>query len=143
MKSLTLLFALFISVAAGAQQLAHGTVYGTKPNSAGMMDASKVNAFMGNKPRVTTTLSGKVVKVTKSTGGWFELAGTDGKVIQAHFKNIGTNLPMSLAGHYVVVEGTLAKQFDSSDKQPMAGNTQKDNTPNSLSFEVTGLEVDR
>jgi hypothetical protein len=143
MKAPTLLFALLFSVAAGAQQLPHGTTYGTKPNSAGMMDASKVEAFMGNKPRVNTTVRGKVIKVTNPKGGWFELAGTDGKVIQAHFKNIGTNLPKNLVGHYVIVEGTMAKQFDASDKQHMAGNTQKGDSSQGLSFEVTGLEVDK
>src|ERR1700761_3306768 len=99
MKALTLLSALLISTAALAQS--HGTVYGTRPNSAGMMDASKVEAFMGNKPRVSTTVRGKVIKVTNPKGGWFELAGTDGKIIKAHFKTMGINIPESLTGHYV------------------------------------------
>jgi hypothetical protein len=143
MKPLTLLFVLLFSIVAGAQQLPHGTIYGTKPNSAGAMDASKVGAFMGNKIRVNTTLTGKVVKVTNTKGGWFELAGTDGKVIQAHFKTAGINIPQSLAGRYVIVEGTVDKEFVASDKQPMAGNTQKDNSSHGLSLEVTGLEVDK
>ena len=98
---------------------------------------------MGNKPRVSTTLRGKVVKVTNPKGGWFELAGTDGKIIQAHFKTAGINIPESLVGHYVIAEGTVAKQFVASDKQPMAGSTQKDDSSHGLSFEVTGLEVDK
>jgi hypothetical protein len=145
MKALTLLFALLFSVAVRAQQMPHGKTYGTKPNNAGMMDASKVSAFMGNKVRVSTTLRGKVVKVTNTKGGWFELEGTDGKIIAAHFKTADVTIPASLAGHYVIAEGVVAKQFVADDKQHLAGDTktqQKSNT-GSLSFEVTGLEVDK
>lgn len=143
MKALTLLFALLFSVAAGAQQMSHGTIYGTKPNSAGAMDASKVKAFMGNKVRITATITGKVAKVTKTKGGWFELQGADGKVIDAHFKTAGINIPGSLSGHTVIAEGTVSKQFDASDRQPMSGQTQKETPNGGLSFEVTGLEVEK
>lgn len=144
MKALTLLFALVISVAAGAQQTPHGTIYGTRPSSAGAMDASKVAAFMGNKPRVNAVMKGKIIKVTKAAGGWFELAGTDGKVIQAHFKTAGINLPQSLAGRYVIAEGTVSKQFTADAMQHHPGDTKaKDSSTSGFSFEVTGLEVDK
>lgn len=144
MKALTLLFALLFSLAVRAQQMPHGTVYGTKPNSAGMMDASKVEGFMGNKPRISTTLKGKVIKVTKTKGGWFELQGANGKVIEAHFKNIGVNIPAGLVGHEVIAEGVVAKQFVADDKQHLAGSNGQQTKSNtgSLSFEVTGLQVD-
>ena len=73
------------------------------------------------------------------------MEGTNGKVIEAHFKTAGIDIPKSLAGHYVIAEGVVAKQFVADDKQHMAGDTknqQKANT-GSLSFEVTGLEVDK
>lgn len=145
MKALTLLSALFFSVAAGAQQMPHGTIYGTKPNSAGMMDASKVEAFMGNKIRVTATLTGKVAKVTKAKGGWFDLQGANGKVIPAHFKTAGIDIPENLAGHTVIAEGIVSKQFVADDKQHLAGDsqTQKNKTSGGLSFEVTGVEVEK
>jgi hypothetical protein len=144
MKTLTVLSALLFSLAVKAQQ-PHKMVYGTTPNSAGMMDASKVNAFMGNKPRVSTTLKGKVLKVTKTKGGWFELAAGNGKMIDAHFKSYDVTIPTSLAGHYVIAEGVVSKQFVADDKQPLAGQTkpqQKDMPSQNLSFEVTGLEVE-
>ena len=144
MKALTLLFALLFSVAARAQQTPHGTVYGSKPNVAGMMDASKVEAFMGNKPRISTTLRGKVIKVTNTKGGWFELAGTDGKVIAAHFKVEGITIPASLNGHYVIVEGVVAKPLTADDMQHHPGDTgAKSSASGGLTFEVTGLEVDK
>lgn len=144
MKALTLLFALLISAAAGAQQTTHGTIYGNKPNGAGAMDPSKVQAFMGNKIRVTATLKGKIVKVTKAAGGWFELAGADGKVIQAHFKTAGINIPESLAGRYVIADGIVSKQLTADAMQHHPGDTKaKESSSGGLSFEVTGLEVDR
>jgi hypothetical protein len=143
MKALTLLFSLLFSVAAGAQQISHGAIYGNKPSSGGAMDASKVEAFMGRKVRITATLTGKVAKVTNTKGGWFELQGANGKPIPAHFKTAGINIPQSLAGHTVIAEGIVAKQFDASDRQPMSGQTQKETPNGGLSFEVTGLEVEK
>ena len=141
MKPITLLFALLFSVAAKAQQ---HTVYGTNPSRVGMMDASKVGAFMGNKPRISTTLQGRVIKVTKTAGGWFELDAGNGKIIEAHFKLYNINVPASLAGHTVIAEGVVARQFVADDKQHLAGSSQppQTNKPSqNLTFEVTGLEV--
>jgi len=145
MKALTLLFALLFSVAAGAQQMPHGTIYGNKPNSAGAMDASKVEAFMGKKIRITATLTGKIAKVTNTKGGWFDLQGANGKIIKAHFQKAGINIPASLAGHNVIAEGIASKEFIADDHQHLAGNVkpQKNNISDSLSFAVTGLEVDK
>jgi hypothetical protein len=145
MKALTLLFALLFSAAAGAQQTPHGTIYGSKPNSAGAMDASKVEAFMGKKISITTTLTGKVAKVTKTKGGWFDLQGANGKVIPAHFKTAGINIPENLTGHTVIAEGTISKEPIASDHQHFAGDnqTQNKNASGKLSFAVTGLEVDK
>jgi len=144
MKTLTLLSALLFSLAVRAQT-PHTMVYGTKPNSAGMMDASKVNDFMGNKTRVSTTLHGKVIKVTKTKGGWFELDAGNGKIIGAHFKTYDITLPMSIAGHYVIAEGIVSKQFVADSNQHLAGDNtkqQKDQPSQNLSFEVTGLQVE-
>jgi len=149
MKPLTLLFALLFSVAAEAQQhtsVLNGTVYGAKPNTVGMMDASKVEAFMGTKPRISTTIKGRVIKVTKTKGGWFELDAGNGKVIAAHFKTYDVTISTGLAGHYVIAEGTMEKQFVADDMQHMAGDKQanaKDNPKQNYTFEVTGLMVDK
>lgn len=145
MKTLTLLFALLLSVAAGAQQMPHGTIYGNKPSNGGAMDASKLQAYMGNKVRVTAVLKGKVLKVTKTKGGWFQLQGANGKVIEAHFKDAGINLPASLAGRQVIANGIVSKQFIADDHQHLAGDsqTQKNNSSGNFSFEVTGLEVEK
>jgi hypothetical protein len=153
MKPLTLLFALSFSVIARAQSgapLQHGTVFGTKPNTTSMMKASQVEAFMNTKTRVSTTIEGKVIKVTKPAGGWFELDAGNGKTINAHFKVYNINLPAGLAGHTVIIEGVAQKQFIADDSQHLAGDTvngKKQHTVNAnpkqrLSFEVTGLMVE-
>lgn len=145
MKTLTLLSALLFSLAVRAQQMPHAKIYGSQPSSVGMMDASKVNDFMGNKTRISTTLKGRVIKVTKTKGGWFQLDAGNGKIIDAHFKTYDVTLPMSVAGHYVIAEGVVSRQFVADDKQHLAGGNgkqQKDQPSQNLSFEVTGLQVE-
>jgi hypothetical protein len=76
MKPFNLLVALLLSISVSAQQhtaIPHGTVYGTKPGTASMMQATKLETYMGNRTRVNTTIEGKVIKVTKSKGGWFTI----------------------------------------------------------------------
>jgi hypothetical protein len=154
MKPLTVLFALLFSIAAQAQKhtgLPYGTVFGVKPNTVGMMDASKVEAFMGNKTRISTTIRGRVIKVTQQKGGWFELDAGNGKIIRAHFKVYNINIPTDLKGHTVIVEGVAQKQFIADDLQHFAGDTVngkkqhtvKTNPKQKLTFEVTGLFVDK
>jgi hypothetical protein len=153
MKTYCLLFALLFSFAVSAQQkntLIHGTIFGTKPNQTAMLNADKLEAFMGKKTRISTTLKGKVIKVTKQKGGWFDIDGGNGKVIAAHFKNYNISIPADLKDHAVIVEGVAQKQFIADDQQHFAGDTVKGkkhhsiktDTNRKLTFEVTGLMVD-
>jgi hypothetical protein len=153
MKAIAILFTFFISTTSYAQKhtpLPHGMVFGITPNTLGMMDASKIEAFMGKRARTNATLRGKVIRVTKQKGGWFDLDAGKGKVIAAHFKNYNINIPASLKGRVVIVEGVAAKQFIADDLQHFAGDTvtgKKQHYTNAdpkrrLTFEVTGLFVD-
>jgi len=153
MKSLHLLFALLLTISAGAQQhaaLPHGTVYGTKPGSS-MMPATKLETYMDTRPRINTTIEGKVIKVTKTKGGWFELDAGNGKIINAHFKDYAVTIPTDLKGRTVIIEGVAQKQFIADDSQHFAGDTvtgKKQHSVNanprqSLTFEVSGLMVDK
>lgn len=116
-----------------------------------MMPASKLEAFMGKKTRISTTIEGKVLRVTKTKGGWFDLDAGNGKVIAAHFSTYNITIPIALKGHTVIVQGVAQKQFAANDLQPMAGDTvkgakqhtQKANPKDKLTFEVTGLTVDK
>ncbi|HVW16215.1 MAG TPA: DUF4920 domain-containing protein [Mucilaginibacter sp.] len=153
MKKIHLLLALLFSVPAFAQtraSLAHGTIFGSKPDTTGVMAASKVEGFMDNKARISVSIRGKVTKVTKSKGGWFEMDAGNGRTIRAHFKNYGVNIPASLAGHTVVLDGIAAKQFIADDGQHFAGDTvngKKQHKVNTnpkrrLTFEVKGMMVE-
>ncbi|MEZ2335128.1 DUF4920 domain-containing protein [Mucilaginibacter sp. RCC_168] len=154
MKSLLFPIALLLSTVAFAQQhvpLPHGMVYGDKPNTQAMMSAAKLETFMGKKTRISTTIEGRVIRVIRGKGGWFELDAGRGKVITAHFKNYSINIPDNLAGRTVIIEGVAQKQFIADDLQHLAGDTVidkkqhkvKTDTKRKLTFEVKGLLVDR
>ncbi|WP_121812487.1 DUF4920 domain-containing protein [Mucilaginibacter kameinonensis] len=154
MKTIMLFISLLIVNAATAQKqvpLPHGMIFGQKPDTVALMPASKLEAFMGKKTRITTAISGKVIKVTKEKGGWFEMDAGSKRVITAHFANAGINLPTALAGRTVIISGIAAKQFIADDLQHMAGDTvngkkqHKTNTSSDrkVSFEVKGFMIDK
>jgi len=133
-----------------AQQVSKGKVYGTKPSPTEIIDASRLETFMGNKTRITTDIKGKVLKVTKQKGGWFDIDAGNGKIIAAHFSKYDITIPSELKGHYIIAEGIAQKQFIADDGQHMAGDTpvgKKQHTVNadpkrSITFEVNGLVVE-
>jgi hypothetical protein len=149
----TFLFSLIclatVLTVASQSAFAQGKVYGTKPTSASLMPATKLQDYMGNKTRLGTVITGKIIKVTKTKGGWFEIDGGKGTIIQAHFKNYGVNLPANVDGHTAVIDGVAEKQFIADDGQHMAGDTAtgkkqhmvKANAKNHITFEVTGMIV--
>ncbi|HEY0245769.1 MAG TPA: DUF4920 domain-containing protein [Mucilaginibacter sp.] len=148
--AVTLLFSS-LSFAQKHTPLPHGMVFGIKPNTTAMMDASKTEAYMGKETRISTTIRGKVIKVTNPEGGWFELDAGNGNIIAAHFKNYAINLPTDLQGRTVIIEGVAQKQFIADDLQHLAGDTvtgKKQHHINvdpkrRLTFEVKGLFVDK
>ncbi|MDN3550380.1 DUF4920 domain-containing protein [Mucilaginibacter aquaedulcis] len=148
------LVVLFVSTTAFAQKhtpLPHGMVYGSKPDTTAMMNADKVEDFMGKKTRISTTIKGKVLRVKNEKGGWFEMDAGNGRVIAAHFRDYNVTLPVAMAGHIVIIEGVAAKQFIADDLQHMAGDTVsgkkqhkiKTDARRKVSFEVKGLFVDK
>ncbi|NHA06724.1 DUF4920 domain-containing protein [Mucilaginibacter sp. HC2] len=154
MKFPIFLIALLVSSAVLAQQhtpLPHGMVYGTKPDTQAMMNATKLESFMGKKTRISTTIEGRVIRVIHEKGGWFELDAGGGKVITAHFKNYNVNIPADIARRVVIIEGVAQKQFIADDLQHLAGDTVtgkkqhqvKTNAKRKLTFEVKGLQVDK
>ena len=127
----------------------HGAVYGVKPNTTAMIDASKLETYMGNKVSISTTIKGKVLKVTKTKGGWFTIDGGNGKVIAAHFTDYKITIPTSLQGKTIIAEGVAQKQFIADDSQTFAGDTVKGKKQHSVktnakrvvAFTVKGLMV--
>jgi len=122
--------------------LPHGMRYGQRVSTTGMMPADKLEAFMAKKARISTTITGRVLRVTKPKGGWFDMDADNGRIIQVHFRDVGINLPADLKGRSVIIQGVAEKQFIADDKQHFAGNTQPGNKQHQpLSFEASGLMV--
>jgi hypothetical protein len=145
MKTLLLALTIFTSTFTFAQHtpLPHGMVYGSKPSTVELIDATKLDSFMGTKTRISTSIRGVVVKVTKTKGGWFEIAAGNGKTIAAHFAKYGIIIPTDLKGRTVIVEGVAARQFMADDSQQIVGEkTQHATNSKQLTFEATGLMVD-
>ena len=148
-----LLFSLGFSLSAFAQRdpMPHGMVFGKKPDTTQVIPAWRVEAFMDKKVRVSTTMLGRIIKVTKQKGGWFEVDAGKGKIIAAHFKDYNTSLPLSIKGKVAFIQGVAQKQFIADDQQHFAGDTvvgKKQHSVNTdpkrrLIFEVSGLMVDR
>ncbi len=153
MKDIFILMWLITSSFCFAQKpppLPHGMVFGIKPTDIAPTDARQIEASMAKKTRVTTAIRGRIIRVTKSKGGWFEMDAGQGKIIRAHFKNYGIDLPRALRGRIVIIEGVAQKQFMADDMQHFAGDTVvgskqhkvKTNPKQRLTFEVRGLMVD-
>jgi Domain of unknown function (DUF4920) len=153
MKAAFLLLTILFSLPLFAQKhtsLPHGMVYGTKPDTLDMIKASQLDSFMDQKVRISTTIKGKITKVIKSKGGWFQLDAGGGKVISAHFKNYNVNIPAGLKGRTVTIEGVAQRQFIADDQQHFAGDTVsgkkqqnvKANPKHRLTFEIKGLMVE-
>ena len=148
---LLLIFCCCAPVFAQHAPLPHGMVFGTPPNTTGMMDASKVEAFMDKKVRISTTIRGVVTLVVKTKGGWFNIDAGNGRIITAHFKNYGITIPTNLKGRTVIIEGVATKQFIADDLQHFAGDTvvgKKQHYVNAapkrrLQFEVKGLFLEK
>lgn len=153
MKTLFLLLALLFSFTVSAQQksaLTHGSIYGAKPAQTAPLAADKLEAYMGKRTRISTTIKGEVIRVTKQKGGWFDIDGGNGKIIAAHFKKYNVSIPADLKDHTVIITGVAQKQFIADDQQHFAGDTVKGkkqhdvktDTNHKLTFEVTGLMVE-
>ncbi len=142
MRYLLLLIALGSALATSAQKKAmpHGMVYGVKPDTSNIVPANRIEAFMDKKVRISTTLRGKVLKVTKTKGGWFELDAGQGKIIAAHFTDYRVVTPPELEGKTVLIEGVAQKKFDASGK---ANTGTKTDPKRKLIFEVKGLMVEK
>ena len=78
MKAACLLLALLFSSTVHAQKsvpLSHGMIFETRPDTSAMREATKIEALMDKKTRITATIRGRVVKVTKG-GRTFSFSAT-------------------------------------------------------------------
>jgi hypothetical protein len=153
MKKIIFLCTLFLGGFCYGQQtggVSHGKVFGSKPDTTGMINASQVEAFMDKKTRISITIKGKVLKVGQPKGGWFDIDAGNSRIIHAHFKDFNVTIPTDLNGKNVIADGVAQKQFIADDQQHLAGDTVvgkkqhsvKTNPKEKVTFEVKGLKVD-
>jgi hypothetical protein len=153
MKKLVSVIFIFYGVACFAQKhtpLPHGMVFGDMPHDIAPVPATKIEALMGKKIRQGTALTGKILKVTKEKGGWFNMDAGNGKIIAAHFKNYNIKLPEAINGRTVIIEGVAQRLLIADDLQHFAGDTvtgtkqhkEKVDPKARITFEVRGLMVD-
>ncbi|RFZ92980.1 DUF4920 domain-containing protein [Mucilaginibacter conchicola] len=154
MKKLALLFLMLCSIQAFAQKktpLPHGMVFGKKPKDVPPIPAAKLETLMGGKIRQTTAIVGKILKVKKEQGGWFDIDAGNGRIIEAHFADYNIKLPAAIASRTVIIEGVAQRQLIADDEQHLAGDTAvgkkqhqaKVNPKERITFEVQGLMVDK
>src|ERR1700744_2414830 len=119
MKKIVIFALLLFTSTAFAQHtpIPHGTVYGTKPEGAGMVFADKLESSMCTRATIVTSVKGKVLKVTKKKGGWFTFEPTNGKIIYAYLKLLPVTIPSQLGGHTIIADGVASKQFTADDDQ--------------------------
>lgn len=141
---------LFIPLYLTAQKrvpLPHGMVFGVKPEVVNLQQATNIRSYLGNRSRISAVIVGRVLRVTKPKGGWFDMDAGKGQVIGVHFKNYNITLPVELKGKEVIIAGTLTRQFIADDKQKYAGENPAQHrtltNPKELMFEATGLYVNR
>ncbi len=152
-KSAVIIICLFCGVAMAQKKtpLPHGMVFGTKPKGIGPIPATTLERMMGGKVRQTAAISGKITRVTKEKGGWFEIDAGGGKTIAAHFANYNVTLPKAIAGRVVIIEGVAQRVLNPTDLQHFAGDTvtgskqhrETVNKQRRLTFEVLGLVIDK
>ncbi|WP_162499837.1 DUF4920 domain-containing protein [Mucilaginibacter terrigena] len=154
MKKLVFIAFVFCRINCFAQKhtpLPHGMVFGDKPTEIAPVPAEKIETLMGKKIRQTTAIVGRIIRVTKEKGGWFDMDAGNGKVIAAHFKNYNIRLPEAINGRTVIIEGVAQRLLTADDMQHFAGDTvtgakqhqEKVNPKARITFEVRGLMVDR
>ena len=148
MKIYFLLVVLSNITVALAQPLPHGMVYGQKPNALGLIQAPKLESYMGIHARISITISGRVSRVIKTKGGWFVIDTGGGKEMEAHFTKTNISIPENLKGHNIIAEGIAQKQFIADDMQHFEGDKPKktgEPIPKAkprITFEVKGLMID-
>ncbi|MCD8741398.1 DUF4920 domain-containing protein [Mucilaginibacter roseus] len=151
MKAWHLLLSIFF-FAATAQTFAqkkvalpHGMVFGTRSDTSNAVEAGKLQNFMGERKRITTSVKGTIEKVTDEKGGWFVMRTGNGMPIYAHFRDFNVTLPKQITGRVVIISGVAKREFTADDHQHFAGDTISYSTTSKMSkainFEVKGLMI--
>jgi len=106
----------------GAQSITpKGKIYGEKVDVKTAHPIGDLAKYMGKRPSITSTVSGKVIKVEKN-GEAFMIKDNTGKIIPVHFRDAGHKFPQNLVGKTVLIDGVISKQYTSTEGTPAGKN---------------------
>jgi hypothetical protein len=110
MKKILFCFALFLSIAARAQeekekiQAAPGVVYGKVSREQTPVSPDEITVKL-NDNKFEGQVKGKVVEVCKAEGCWIRLQKADGSSMMVRSKDHAFLMPENIVGKTVLVEG--------------------------------------
>ncbi|MEO6520735.1 MAG: DUF4920 domain-containing protein [Mucilaginibacter sp.] len=150
MMKICFFIAMMLSPVQKRVPLPHGMMFGKKVDERQNMSATKLEAYMGKRTRISTTIFGKVIQVDTPKGGWFRMDAGNGNVIKVHFTDYSVTIPKELKGRTVMIQGIAQKQFMADEMQHYTGDKVKGGKEHQvkvapkrkLTFEASGLMVE-
>lgn len=91
-----------------------GKIYGEKVDVKTAHPIGDLAKYMGTRPSITTTISGKVTQVAKN-GETLMIKDNTGKTIPVGFQKTGYKFPQNLVGKTVLIDGVISKQYTSTE----------------------------
>lgn len=124
-----------------------GKIYGDKVDVKAAHPIGDMDAYMGRRTSITTTISGKVIDVDRS-GDFLTLRDNKGRPVTVSFMNAGHKLPPNLRGRMVLVDEVISKQFIANNHQHYAGSNagmekthQKNNNTGGYEMRARGVQL--
>ncbi|MGI4022061.1 MAG: DUF4920 domain-containing protein [Janthinobacterium lividum] len=98
-----------------------GKIYGEKVDVKTAHPVGDLAKYMGTRPSITSTVSGKVTGVAKN-GETLTIKDNTGKAISVGFQKAGFKFPPNLVGKTVLIDGIISKQYTSTEGTPAGRN---------------------
>lgn len=98
-----------------------GKIYGEKVDVKTAHPIGNLTKYMGTRPSITTTITGKVATVAKN-GETLIIKDNTGKEIPVGFQKAGYKFPQDLVGKTILIDGVISKQYTSTEGTPVGRN---------------------
>ncbi len=98
-----------------------GKIYGEKVDVKTAHPIGDLAKYMGTRPSITTTITGKVATVAKN-GETLTVKDNTGKIISVGFQKAGYKFPQDLVGKTILIDGVISKQYTSTEGTPAGRN---------------------
>lgn len=104
-----------------------GKIYGEKVDVKTAHPIGDLAKYMGKRPSITTTVSGKVTEVDKS-GDALMIKDNTGKTIPVRFAKTGYKFSPDMVGKTVLIDGVISKQYTSTEGTSAGSNKGSTNS---------------